>query len=107
MKDEEISKCLDSRCDMSLVDCEFLISQSHKSIKRIIVSFKIREIDDREYDTSKYCELDFYKVESHDEVSIIAHFKREMHVMNDFRAKIFIDIDILRLEVIVLDVAQQ
>jgi len=35
---------------MSLANREFLVSQSYKSIKRIIISFKIQEINDREYD---------------------------------------------------------
>lgn len=68
---------------MLLIDCEFLISQLHEAIKRIIISFKIRNIDDRKHDTSKYYEFDFYIIEIHDETSIIAHFKREVHVIDN------------------------
>lgn len=89
---------------MLLIDCKFLVSQSHKTIKQIIILLKIRNIKDCEHDTSKYYELDFYIVETHDKTLIIAHFRREVYVIDDFRTKMLIDIDILKLEAIVLDI---
>lgn len=108
MKNDEILECLDFECDMSLIDRDFLVSQSHETIKRIIVSLKVRKINNREHDTSKYCELDFYIVETlSDKVSIIAYFKREIYVIDDLRTKVLIDIDILRSKTIVLDVTRK
>lgn len=104
MKSKKILKCFDFECDISLVDREFLVSQSYETIKRIIISFKMRNIDNRKYDTSKYCEFDFYIANTHDEISIIIYFKRKVHVVNNLWTKIFIDIDILEFEVIIFDV---
>lgn len=39
--------------------------------------------------------------------SIIAHFKREIYIIDDLRAKVFIDINILKLETIVVDVIRK
>lgn len=104
IKNKKIQKCLDLRCDILLIDREFLASQSHKIIKRIITSFKMRNIDDREHDTSKYYKFDFYIIEVHNKALVIAHFKRKMHVINDLRTKVLIDTNILELKVIVFDV---
>lgn len=89
---------------MSLIDCDFLASQSYEAIKRIIISLKVRSIDDRKHDTSKYYEFDFYIVKIHDETLVIAHFRCEMHVIDDFRAKMLIDINILEFEIIIFDI---
>lgn len=89
---------------MLLANREFLASQLHKSIKQIITFFKIQEINNREHDTSKYCEFDFYIIEVYNKASTIAHFRREVHVINNLQTKVLIDINILELEVIVFDV---
>ena len=98
---------------MSLVDRQYLSIISHDEIKKIVTSIKIRDIEAREHDSSKYVELNFYlndtlanedQIDAIDvEHSTIAHFKREVHVMNDLRAKLLIDIDILDLEVMIVD----
>lgn len=105
MNDKKIEKCFNFECNMLLANCEFLTSQSHKLIKRIIIFFKIRNIDDREHNTLKYCELNFYIAKTlSNKTSIIVYFKREIHVINSLRTKMLIDIDILKFKVIVFEV---
>jgi hypothetical protein len=73
---------------MLLTNREFFTSQLHKLIKRIITSFKIRNIDNYEHNTSKYCELDFYIIETlSNKTSIIAYFKREIYVINNLEQR--------------------
>jgi len=105
INNKKIKKCFNSKCDILLVDCKFLVSQSYKTIKRIITSFKIRNINNREHNTSKYCELDFYIIKTlSNKIFVITYFKRKIHVINNLRTKMLIDINILRLETIGFDI---
>lgn len=105
INDKEIKKCLNFECDILLVDREFLVSQFYEEIKRIIISLKMRNIDNREYNTSKYCELNFYITKIlNNKASTIAYFKREMHMIDNLRTKMLIDINILKFKIIVFDV---
>jgi len=108
INNKKIKKCSNFKCDMLLANRKFLVSQLYKTIKRITIFFKIRDIDDRKHNTSKYCELDFYILKTlSNKTFAITYFKREMHVIDNLRIKIFIDINILRLKVIVFDVTQK
>jgi len=64
----------------------------------------MRNIDNCEHNTSKYCELNFYIIEVHNKALVIAHFRQEVHVIDNLRTKVFIDINILKFDGIVFDV---
>lgn len=56
----------------------------------------------------KYCILDFYIIETlKNEASTIAHFKREIYIVDNLRAKMLIDTNIFDFEVIVVDVVRR
>jgi hypothetical protein len=107
MDGEEVEECPDSGCGMSLVDREFLTTEPHGEIRRTTSPLRVRGIGDREHDTSEYCDLDFYVTGTLDNgAPAVAHFKREVHVVDDLRAKVLIGTDILGPEAIVVDVAR-
>ncbi len=89
---------------MLLIDCKFLASQLYKLIRQTIIFFKIRNIDNREYNISKYCKFDFYIIGTYNKASIIAYFKQEIYVIDSFWTKVLINIDIIKLKIIFFDI---
>lgn len=80
--------------------------QLYKEIKRTITSFRIRDIDNCKYKTSKYCKIDFYinKI-FENKASIIAYFKPKIYIVDNLQVKILIDTNVFRFEVIVVNIA--
>ncbi len=57
---------------------------------------------------SKYLNLNFYIIETFEtKISTIAHFKREIYVIDNFRAKLFINTNIFKFETIVVNVVRK
>ena len=86
---------------MSLINRIFLEFVSHFEIRIITQSIRIKNIDFRQHDSSKYVELNFYiRDKTIIDKSIIAHFRREIHVIDDLKVKILIDMNIIESETI-------
>ena len=64
-------------------------------IQQIIDSIKIRHIDDREYVNFDYVNLNIYVENKFKKKSLIVHVKKNVHVINNLRVKMLIDIDII------------
>ena len=64
---------------------------------------KVCEINVREHDNFKWFKLNFYIDNKFvDDIKITVHFKREMHIINDFCVKLFINNNIFKFELILI-----
>ena len=90
---------------MSLIDRKYLLKiKFDVIIHKTKQSIRVHDIDDKLHDNSKYIEFDFYVVDTlSNQSSIIAHFRREIHLVNDLKAHALFDVDILKFEQIILD----
>ena len=98
---EVYEKCVDIDTSMSLINRQFLNILSYDDIHRIFILIKIRGIGAREHDNFKWLELNFYIDDKFvDDTKVIVHFKCEMHIVDDFRVKLFINNDTFELKLI-------
>ena len=90
---------------MSLIDRKHLIIiKSDVIIRRVSNSIRVRDIDHRLHDNSEYIELNFYILEKlFDDSTIIAHFRREIHIVDDFRVNVLLEVNIINFEKVVFD----
>ena len=90
---------------MSLIDKKYLLKiKFDVTIHKTKQSIRIHDIDDKLHDNSKYTEFDFYIVDTlSNQSSIIVHFRREIHLMNDLKVHALLDVDILKFEQIIFD----
>ena len=105
LADELVKLCADSECTMSLVDRKHLAATKPNAIiQRASNPIRVRGIDHRLHDSSEYTELDFYiPGKLPDGTSAIAHFRREIHIVDDLRANALLGVDIIGPEEAVLD----
>ena len=103
--DELIKFCVDFECIMSLIDRKHLIAiKSNAIIHRVNNFIKVRNINHRLHDNFEYIELNFYVFDKlFDDSSIIIHFKREIHIIDDFRVNVLLEINIINFEKIILN----
>ncbi|RKF60637.1 hypothetical protein OnM2_049054 [Erysiphe neolycopersici] len=91
-QNEQISVCLDTGCTMSLIDRKLLLQHNPTAIiNRTKTDKKVRGLGDSTYDASDLTEIDFY-IKSKD--NIIAHFQREIHIVENLQANALIGIGI-------------
>ena len=94
---------------MSLIDRKYLLKvKLDVTIHKTKQSIRIHDIDDKLHDNSKYIKFDFYVIDTlSNQSSIIIHFRREIHLMNDLRAHALLDVDILEFEQIIFDMSKR
>ncbi len=84
---------------MSLSDREFIESITSNfatKIRKLTSSILIRDIENKIHNSDEYILMnDFIKETLWNDTSAIAFFQREVHLMNDFKMKMLIDVDIL------------
>lgn len=93
---EQVPVCLDTGCTMSLIDRKLL--QQHNPtaiIHRTKTDTKVRGLGNTLYDASDFTEVDFY-IRSKN--NVVAHFQREIHIVEDLPANALIGIDIATVE---------
>ena len=103
--DELIKFCVDFECIMSLIDRKHLIViKSNAIIHRINNFIKVRNINHRLHNNFEYIELNFYVSDKlFDDSSIIIYFKREIHIVDDFRINVLLKVNIINFEKITLN----
>ena len=103
--DEFVKFYIDFECTMSLINRKHLIViKSNVIIQRVNNSIRIHDINHRLHDNFEYIEFDFYIFDKlFDDTSIIIHFKREIHIVDDFRINVLLKINIINFEKIVFD----
>ena len=94
---------------MSLIDRKYLLKAKFDvTIHKTKQSIRVHDIDDKLHDSSEYTELDFYVVDTlSNQSSVIVHFRRKIHLVNDLRAHALLDVDILESEQIILDMSKR
>ena len=94
---------------MSLIDRKYLLEAKFDvTIHKTKQSIRVHDIDDKLHDSSEYTELDFYVVGTlSDQSSVIVHFRREIHLVDDLRAHALLDVDILESEQVILDMSKR
>ena len=94
---------------MSLIDRKYLLKvKLDVTIHKTKQSIRIHDIDDKLHDNSKYTKFDFYVVDTlSNQSSIIVHFRREIHLMNDLKVHALLDVDILEFEQVILDMSKR
>ena len=92
--------CINIDCIMSLINRKWLFERLFNSIiqqiKELII---VRDLKNREHVNSKYFIVSFYiqKIKFNDKIAMI-HIKRDIHLINDLWAKMFINVDIIELK---------
>ena len=93
---------------MTLIDRNHLNTIFHDEIKKTSQFIRVRNIEVRKHDNSKYIELDFYIHDKKiDDIFVITHFKRKIHIINDFKTKMLIDMNIMKSKKIILNFANK
>ena len=87
--------CVDFGCIMSLIDRKYLTTMCKAPINRTANPVRVRGIGSAMYDSSEYAFVDFYVPDSKNGNPVIAHFRREVHVVDDLKANVLIEMDIL------------
>jgi len=84
---------------MSLSDREFIKSITSNfiiKIRKLMSLILIRDIENKIHNSDEYILMnDFIKETLLNDTSAITFFQREVHLINDFKMKMLIDIDIL------------
>ena len=79
----------------------FLTTISHDEIHTTTQFIRVRDINSRQHDNSEYVKLKFYiRDKTIVDKSVTIHFRREVHVVNDLKIKILIDMNIIELKII-------
>ncbi len=96
--------CADSNCIMFLIDKAYLKkSLSSMKIFHIDDSMTIKEIETITHNCFEYVHLKFFI----SEFKNIAKLSRQAHVVDNLRAKFFMNMNILELEKIILDISRR
>lgn len=67
-------------------------------------SLNVRDIDTHNHESNEYVIVDFYFNEMNEQDNFArAHFRREIHLVDDLKANVLIENDILDFEDIVID----
>ena len=92
--------CFDTRCIMSLIDRAFLREvYSNAEIKRMSIFMIVKGIESRKHNASEYVKLKMYLLDKNGTAVI----ERELHIVDNLTVRALIDIDIMKLERIVVD----
>ena len=89
---------------MLLINRQYLFIVSHDEIKKIDQFVRVRDINSRKHDNFKYVKLNFYiQKKKVDDTTITTHFKRKVHIINEFKIELFIEINIMNSKIISID----
>ena len=98
--------CLDIEIDVILIDREFFKAQTSTiSIRTMTTSLKIRDLDTTKYQSFEYAIVDIYlsSTRSTNDEKINALIRREIYLIDNLKANMLIENDIIDLEKIVID----
>ena len=91
-QNEAKTVCVDTGCGMSLIDRKFLKEFAPTaSISIMPTPMTVRGIGDKQHNANQFATLDFYlPTASH----LVAHFKREIHIVDELDANALLGLDI-------------
>ncbi|KAI6244555.1 hypothetical protein HI914_07483 [Erysiphe necator] len=97
--------CLDTGCSVSQMDRNFLQSLCPTiKINRMEKDMKVKGLGSRLYDASQFVEVDFYMPTINGQV---AHFRREIHIVDNLDTRILLGMDIASPEEWIIDLDSQ
>ena len=97
LKNSDHDFCMNNEISMSLIDKEFLANQQpNHTIHKIISVIKIREIRAKIHDNFEYTVMDLYLSDKTKNELITVRLKIELHVINDFKANVLIEMDVMK-----------
>ena len=104
--DGEISSvCLNTECTMILVDWQFLKKKIlNLAIQQTFLLITVCELSSNTHESSKFTVVDLYLSDEHRWIAVIFC---EMHLINNLKTCMLIEIDILISEKITLDMAER
>jgi hypothetical protein len=105
IKNNEIQICLDTDCNVILVDRNFIkIHATHYIVRRMTTSLNVRELDINKHETSEYIIAFIYFKEKITQKKVVRDvIERKIHLIDNFKVNMFIDNDILDFERIIID----
>ena len=96
--------CMNSETSMSLMNRSFLAKHLPKIvIRRLTPSIKIRSIEAKIHDSSEYVIMDLFLSDRAEGSPMIAHLKAEFHLVDDLKANILVNMDIMGSENMILN----
>ena len=69
----------------------------------MIIFLKIRDLNIHRYESAKYVICDIHLKEKKNDKSIMSIFRREVHLINNFKTNMFINNDIIEFESIMIN----
>ena len=89
--------CINFEYIVTLTNQNYLNTIFYNEIKKRFQFIRVRNIEIRKHDNSKYIELNFYIYDKKtNNIFVITHFKRKIHIIDDFKIKMLIDINIIK-----------
>lgn len=106
---QEEDVCLDTGCGVSLIDRDWRARQAPDTVVSKMTSpLKVRGVGSSKHETSEYITQDLYFPGTDAKGNeVLACIRRELHIVDELRAKMLIGNDIIGLEGIVIDVANK
>ena len=100
--------CIDTKCEATLKN-RIYIKNKCLDIEMQIVSFllRVKDIDVTIHEIKKYVWISIFFFEQKNEKSILTRIIRKIHLMNDFKPNLFIDIDFLKSKDFTIDISNK
>lgn len=96
--------CVDNETFMSLMNRKFLRKRlSDIQIHSTVTKTNVRKIDTELHDTSNYVLLNLYLSEEFKKNAALTHFQIKVHLIDDLKTNVLIDMNIMRSEQMTLD----
>ena len=100
--------CVDSGCTMSLMDRKFCaVSLPGLEIKKTKMPINVRGIGSARHTTEEYALIDMWVPGHQNGKKCIAHIRREVHFVDNLRAKMLMGMDILGPERMIVDIGSE
>ena len=101
--------CLDTGCSSSLIEKSFLTSQAPETtIRQRAAPVSVRGIGSNQLDSREYAILPMYFAgETKDGSTVLAKIEREVHIVENLKAKLLVGMDILGPELVDIYVSKK
>ena len=106
--EEKSDVCFDTDVNVTLIDAVFFHRQnSDVSIRQMITSLTMRDLDTSQHQSSDYAIVSMYFVDVKNDSSVKALIRREIHLVDNLKINMLIDNDVTVSEDVVLDLVKK
>ena len=100
--------CLNTNTNVSFMNRNFFKIQTFDiSIRIIISSFQIRDLNINRYENWKYVICDIHMFDTKNDKKIISLFKYKMHFVNNLKTNMFLNNNIINFENFTIDMIKR